>query len=112
TFLAAHPDTKYIDAFIFDLCGFPLGKRYPIQDIDKLYADGLTMCAAVSLLDATGNTSDPMGLGVSDGDPDALALPIPGTLAPVTWASEPTAQVLLEMRLPQTGDIVPFEPRQ
>ena len=112
TFLAAHPDTKYTDAFIFDLCGFPLGKRYPIQDIDKLYADGLTMCAAVSLLDATGNTSDPMGLGVSDGDPDALALPIPGTLAPVAWASEPTAQVLLEMRRPQTGDIVPFEPRQ
>ncbi len=112
TFLAAHPDTKYVDAFIFDLCGYPLGKRYPIQDIEKLYDDGLTMCAAVLLLDAAGNTSDPMGFGVSDGDPDAQAKAIPGSLAPVPWALEPTAQVLLEMRDPQTEAFVQFQPRE
>jgi glutamine synthetase len=112
TFLAAHPETKYVDAFIFDLCGFPLGKRYPIRDVEKLYADGLTMCAAVLLLDAAGNTSDPMGIGVTDGDPDANAKAITGTLAPVPWALEPTAQVLLEMRNPQTNELVPFQPRE
>lgn len=112
TFLAAYPNTKYVDAFLFDLCGFPLGKRYPIQEIEKLYDDGLTMCAAVLLLDAAGNTSDPMGFGVSDGDPDAHAKPIAGTLTPVPWAPEPTAQLLLEMRDPETCELVQFQPRE
>ncbi|MDW3207569.1 MAG: glutamine synthetase family protein [Alphaproteobacteria bacterium] len=111
-YLKAHPETKYIDGVLFDMCGFALGKRYPIRDAAKLYEDGLTMCAAVTLLDATGNTSDPKGFGVSDGDPDALAFPIAGTLTPVPWAAEPTAQVLMSMRRPQSGEIVPFEPRQ
>ncbi|MEC9265559.1 MAG: glutamine synthetase family protein [Pseudomonadota bacterium] len=111
-YLQDHPETKYIDGLLFDMCGFALGKRYPIRDAAKLYEDGLTMCAAVTLLDATGNTSDPKGFGVSDGDPDALAFPIPGTLSTVPWAAEPTAQVLMSMRRPGSGDIVPFEPRQ
>lgn len=112
TYLAAHPQTRHVDGFLFDLCGFPLGKRYPVRDIGKLYQDGLTMCAAITLLDATGNTSDPLGHGISDGDPDALAFPIPGTLAPVAWAPEPTAQVMLQMRRPDNGLPVSFEPRQ
>lgn len=107
----AHPNLRFVDAILFDLCGMPLGKRYPITDLEKLYADGMALCAAVCLLDATGNTSDPMGHGVSDGDPDAVAWPLSGTLAPVPWAPAPTAQVLTEFRRPDTGLPVDFEPR-
>jgi len=111
-FTARFPDAKYIDAFIFDMCGKPLGKRYRVSEAGKLFRSGLNMCAAVTLLDATGNTSDPLGYGVSDGDPDALCWPLPGTLAPIPWASSPSAQVMVEMRHPETGDPVWFEPRQ
>lgn len=112
TFLDRHPDLKYIDAFLFDLCGKPLGKRYRASEARKLFQTGLNMCAAVTLLDATGNTSDPLGYGVSDGDPDALCRPLPATLAPVPWARTPTAQVMVEMQTPETGDPIWFEPRQ
>lgn len=111
-YFEAHPETRYLDGFLFDLCGLALGKRYPVADARKMIEDGLTMCAAVTLLDATGNTSDPLGHGVSDGDPDALAFPVPGTLAPVPWAPVPTAQMLTTMRRPDSGDPVPFEPRR
>jgi glutamine synthetase len=112
-FLARYPDTRAVDAFTFDLCGRPSGKRYAIDDAPKLFSDsGMAMCAAITLLDASGNTSDPLGYGVSDGDPDALCRPIAGTLAPVPWASAPTAQVMLEMLDPHTRAPIPFEPRR
>lgn len=111
-FLKQNPDIRYVDGIMFDLCGLPLGKRYPVQDLEKLYDVGLTMCASVTLLDASGNTSDPLGYGVSDGDPDAVALPVPGTLSRVPWAKTPTAQVLVDMVHPGSRDPIPFNPRE
>lgn len=112
-FLAAHPDTKTIEAFIFDLCGVAMGKRYPVEDLPKLYSDGLQMCAAACLLDVTGNSADPLGYGFSDGDPDADAVAIPGTLKPVPWARRPTGQVMLRLTRPEVArPPVWFEPRE
>ncbi|MEQ8604086.1 MAG: glutamine synthetase family protein [Marivibrio sp.] len=112
-FLAAHPDTKTIEAFIFDLCGVAMGKRYPVEDLAALYSDGLQMCAAACLLDVTGNSADPLGHGFSDGDPDADAIAIPGTLKPVPWARRPTGQVMLRLVRPEVARTpVWFEPRE
>lgn len=112
-FMERYPDIRAVDAFVFDLCGRPVGKRYPIAEAEKLFGDnGMAMCGAISLLDASGNTSDPMGYGISDGDPDAACRPIPGTLAPVPWASTPLAQVMLHMADPVGGAPVWFQPRQ
>lgn len=111
--LSAYPETRAIDAFVFDLCGRPVGKRYPMAEAEKLFGDnGMAMCGAISLLDASGNTSDPMGHGISDGDPDAACRPIPGTLAPVPWATSPLAQVMLDMADPADGAPIWFQPRQ
>ncbi|MEM7056585.1 MAG: glutamine synthetase family protein [Pseudomonadota bacterium] len=110
-FLTVNPDVKTLDAFIIDLCGNPVGKRYPATDIPKLFSDGSTMCAAMQLTDAQGVSWDTLGYGFSDGDPDCPCWPVPGTLRPVPWASEPRAQCL--MRLTEADRTTPiwFEPR-
>ena len=69
-YLEAHPETIHIDAFIIDLCGRAVGKRYPVDDLAKMFSSGSQLCAATYLLDACGNSVDPLGYGLSDGDPD------------------------------------------
>ena len=96
-YLAAHPKTRYIDAIFIDLCGIVRGKRYPRADLDKLYRSGLQIPYSVYLLDVTGDSSDPCGRGFSDGDPDGTAMPVPGTLVPVPWATESCGQVLMTL---------------
>lgn len=109
-YLAAHPQTRTIDAFLVDLNGKAFGKRLPAGDLRKLYAGGTTMCAAMQLTDAQGTCWDTAGLGFSDGDPDAACRPIPGTLVPVPWAEEPRAQCLMRFE-DASGDLLWYEPR-
>ena len=53
-----------------------------------------------------------MGYGFSDGDPDAFAVPVPGTLCPVPWLSGNKAQVLCEFAGYRDGKPLWYEPRQ
>jgi glutamine synthetase len=110
-FLARHPGTRFLDAVMFDLVGSAIGKRYPMRDADKVYASGVAFCAGITTLDALGACWDVNGIGFSDGDPDALSYPVPGTLVPVPWASEPTAQVLIQPQHPTDQDGWWFDPR-
>ncbi len=64
------------------------------------------------MLDVQGHGCDAQGYGGSDGDPDGICWPLPGTLAPVPWASAPTAQCLIEMRDAATGELMWFDPRK
>ena len=111
-YLQEHPETSHIDAFIVDLCGNAVGKRLPVNQARTLYAAGTPICAAMQLVDALGNTADPMGHGFSDGDPDAFATPLPGMLAPVPWNGEGYAQVLCELRRAGDGEGFWYEPRR
>lgn len=110
-FLKANPDIEYFDAFIIDLCGRAVGKRYPVSQLEKVYASGTQLCAATYLLDVNGNTSDPLGYGFSDGDPDADAWPVPGTLKPCPWSNGKGAQCMIVLKDPGTNTPVWFEPR-
>ena len=96
-YLAAHPEVEQIDAIYPDLCNLWRGKRFDRGDLAKLYESGMPVPGAVFLIDVTGQTSDPLGRGYSDGDPDHLALPVAGTLIPVPWSPRPRAQVLLSI---------------
>lgn len=111
TFLAEHPDVKHLDAFIVELSGNPAGKRYPVDDLPKLFKNGSQLCGGTYTLDVLGNCADPLGYGFSDGDPDADIYPVPGTLQMMPWSDIPRAQVL--MRMFQAGTETPmwFEPR-
>jgi len=111
-FLQACPDTSHVDVLIIDLCGNAVGKRLPASALPALFATGTPVCAAMQLVDAMGNTADPMGYGFSDGDPDAYAIPLPGTLRQVPWLSGNKSQVLCEYVGVADGQPLWFEPRQ
>lgn len=109
-FIAAHPEIEFVDGIFADLCGIIRGKRYPIEDLNKIMTKGITIPASVFLLSVTGSTHDPLGMGISDGDPDHLLVPVPGMLKPVRWAERPLAQVYMTMRNPQ-GEPSWIDPR-
>lgn len=96
-FLAAHPGLTHVDGVLADLCGTVRGKRYPRGEVSKLFENGFYLPFSTAFLDVTGACSDPLGRGFSDGDPDGLALPMPGTLKPVPWSDRESAQVLMTM---------------
>ncbi|HVR66282.1 MAG TPA: glutamine synthetase, partial [Verrucomicrobiae bacterium] len=93
--LAAHPRTEFIDPLVADLCGGFRAKRMPIDQAGKLFSQGIEMPYALHLIDATGDSCDPLGIGIGNGAPDGTAMPIAGTLAPIPWSERPGAQVLL-----------------
>ena len=97
-FLEAHPGIDHVDACLVDLCGIIRGKRYPRADLEKLFSSGLQFPYSTYLLDVTGHCADPCGRGISDGDPDGVCLPIPGTLVPAPWVGASAGQVLVSMR--------------
>jgi len=111
-FLAAHPDVEFIDAIVIDLCGNAIGKRLPVAHAARMVKSGTPVCGAMVLVDVMGNTADPMGHGFSDGDPDALARPLAGTLAPVPWSNGRHAQVLCELTSADDGTPFWYDPRQ
>jgi len=94
---AEHPEIRQVDALLVDLCGVTRGKRYPIEDAPKLWTQGLPIPYSVHFLDATGDCLDPLGRGISDGDPDGLCFPVSGSLALVGWSDTPRARVLMSM---------------
>lgn len=96
-YLAARPETRFMEPLIADMNGILRGKRVGVDDLGKAFKNGVNMCAATTLLDTLGNTFEGITQGLRDGDPDARAIAVPGSLAPVPWATLPTAQVLLEM---------------
>lgn len=98
--------TAWVDAFVFDVNGQARGKRLPAAAWPGVLRDGLAFSGSALVLDATGAARAPCGIGGADGDPDAVARVVPGTLAPVPWAEAPTAQALLSM-----PDRVAIDPR-
>ena len=93
-FLHKHPDIRFVDVLLPDLCNVIRGKRLPREDLTKLYESGLQIPSSIMLLDVTGEGADPGGRGFSDGDPDAIARPVAGTLQRVPWSDTPVGQVL------------------
>ncbi|MQT12506.1 glutamine synthetase family protein [Segnochrobactrum spirostomi] len=111
-FLERHPDTRFVDAFMIGLSGQVFGKREAAADLARVYESGVAFSACAAVLDVQGHGCDAQGYGGSDGDPDGICWPLPGTLAPVPWASAPTAQCLIEMRDATTGELLWFDPRK
>lgn len=109
-FLEAHPEVSFVDALMFDLVGTAVGKRYPRRDIGKLYRSGCAFCAGITTLDSLGTSWDVFGIGFSDGDPDAIARPIPGTLVSVPW-SKGLAQCMISPANPDDPKGWWFDPR-
>ncbi|MBL6933020.1 MAG: glutamine synthetase [Rhodospirillales bacterium] len=109
-FLANNPDVETIDCIIPDLCGVIRGKRIARDGLEKIYKSGFQIPASSVLLDVRGDTDDPNGRGVSDGDPDITARPVAGTLVTVPWFEKPMAQLLVSF-YEEDGSPHYFDPR-
>src|SRR3569833_166272 len=94
-FLASNGDIDYIDAIFVDMCGTVRGKRFPIEEAERIFNSGVQMPKSLYFFDVTGVNEDVLGMGFSDGDPDAQSYPISGSIVPVPWASMKQAQVLM-----------------
>ena len=109
-FLQQHPDIAYIDAVFFDVNGMARGKRVPRERSGKLYAGGLTLPRSLFLLDVLGDVSSNLGIGLTDGDPDGIGIPLQGDALLTPWTRQPCAQLLMDMVEPE-GGAVWFNPR-
>jgi len=96
-FLAANPDIEAVEAFVTDPNGVARGKLLRRCELASLYRDGRAMPVSSMSLDITGREVDQTGLIQEAGDPDKLALPVPGTLTRAPWCGVPTAQLLLSL---------------
>jgi glutamine synthetase len=110
-FLAKHRDLRHLELLQPDMLGILRGKRVTPDEFAKPFGKGVNFCGATVLLDAKGQTFERITNGGADGDPDAIATAVPGSLAIVPWAQVPTAQVLMTLAHPN-GDPWMTDPRQ
>jgi len=96
-FLQKFPETRFMDVFAPDVNGILRGKRIQAEEFSKIFGNGSNYVASTPLMNVLGDLSDSISLGNDDGDPDLKSIAVPGSLAPVPWASLPTAQCLLEL---------------
>lgn len=97
-FLERYPDTRFMDVISPDMNGIPRGKRVEAEDFGKVFGNGSNFCAASTTMTVMGDACENVTYGAHDGDPDVKSVAVAGTLAPVPWASLPTAQCLVELR--------------
>jgi len=97
-FLSTYPDTRFMDVFAPDFNGILRGKRIQIEEFSKVFGEGSNYVASTPLMNVLGDIPAAIVYGNDDGDPDLLSTAVPGTLAPVPWASLPTAQCILELK--------------
>jgi len=100
-YLEAHPETRYLETLVADMNGILRGKRAERHDFNKLFRNGMNLCAATAILDTRGQTFSSIPYGGADGDPDVKGVAVAGSLAPVPWVNLPTAQVLVEIAVHQ-----------
>jgi glutamine synthetase len=97
SFLEQYPETQFIDVFAPDINGVLRGKRIRESDFGKVFGGGSNYCGSTTILGVKGEISESVSYGARDGDPDIRSHAVAGSLAPVPWATLPTAQCLLEL---------------
>jgi glutamine synthetase len=110
TFRQQHPAVTAVDVLLPDLCGVFRGKRVPINELSKVWKEGVAFPGCTFAVDVTGDTVEETGMSVDKGVPDRICQPVAATLAPVPWAAKPLGQVMLSMR-DADGFPFPYAPR-
>lgn len=110
-FLRRYPGTDVMELLVADLAGVLRGKRIRGKEFKKAFSEGFCLPGGTVLLSTLGDVVSGISYTADDGDPDIDARVVPGSLAPVPWASRPAAQALFRFF---TRDGKPFfaDPRQ
>ena len=97
-FRQRHPETRFVDVLLADLCGIPRGKRVTTAELPNLHRGSFMLPGSMFALDVLGGTIQETGLGFDEGDADRRCFPIDGTLVPVPWREgEGIAQLQVSM---------------
>ena len=90
-----HPER--IELLLCDLNAILRGKWLPGNQADKLANGKVRLPLSTYAPNILGLEVEATGLGIVAGDPDGVAVPIPGSLKPVPWMKGNVAQVLIEL---------------
>jgi glutamine synthetase len=96
-FMKAFPDADVMELLIADLAGVLRSKRIRGKEFQKALSDGFCIPGGALLLDTLGNVVSGIAFTAEDGDPDVDARIVPGSLAPIPWATRPSAQALFRL---------------
>jgi glutamine synthetase len=110
SYLKRHPGVNAMELLITDLPGVFRCKRIRGKEFDKTFSDGFCIPGGAVLLNTLGDAVSGIAWSDADGDPDALAEVVGGSLAPVPWASKPTAQALFRLHY-RSGEPFFADPR-
>lgn len=105
TFQQKRPKADVVDLLITDITGVLRGKRVRHDEFASLYKDGFSFPGGTVLLDTLGDCIPGIQWSSDDGDPDADASVVRGSLTPVPWAKKPSGQALFRLH---TQDGKPF----
>lgn len=100
-FMAEHGDLQAVEFLLVDPNGILRGKWAPADSLKKAFEEGVNFPMSIHGLDIWGREVPETGLHIESGDRDGFCRAVPGTLARVTWAKRPTAQVLLTTFTPE-----------
>jgi len=109
-YLEQHPETRYLEVLAPDICGVLRGKRVERSDFGKLFGKGVNHCGGTTLLNIKGAVPEYVDYGSNDGDPDVRGTAVAGSLAPVPWAAQSSAQCMMSLST-FAGEPYPFDPR-
>lgn len=93
-FLKRYPGTDVMELLVADLAGVLRGKRVRGAEFADIFRDGFCLPGGAVLLDTLGEVVAGFPYTAEDGDPDIFTAIVPGSLAPVPWATRPTAQAM------------------
>ncbi|MFN4355109.1 glutamine synthetase family protein [Parvibaculum sp.] len=109
-FLAAHPETVQIQAYLTDPSGVARGKVLRPEEMKTAYRDGRPLPCSILSLDMLGVDVLETGLVWEEGDSDRPCLPVAGSLTHAPWHDVPTAQLILTS-FERDGSPTPADPR-
>lgn len=109
-YLAAHPETVQIQAFLTDPSGVARGKVLRPEELATAYRDGRPLPCSILSLDMLGVDVLETGLVWEEGDSDRPCFPVAGTITAAPWHEVPTAQLLLTS-YERDGSPSPADPR-
>ena len=107
--VATHGQPKRIELLLCDLNAVLRGKWLPGDQAEKLVKGAVRLPLSTYAPNILGEEVEATGLGIVQGDPDGMIVPVPGTLKPVPW-SDGVAQVQVEME--EGGAISPISTRE
>lgn len=94
--LRKYPNTATMELLVPDILGILRGKRIRRSSFERTCDKEFWFCGGTVLMSALGSVLPGM-IGDGDGDPDVPCRLVPGSIAPVPWASKPTLQALFRL---------------